>query len=296
MANEALLIHKQTKVQIDGILAKPPQALLITGEPGTGKDSLAELIASKLLDIPVEKLNLYPYYFLLTKAQSKSEISIEAVRGLIKSLSLKAASLSDRAINRVVHISGAQWLSTEAQNALLKIIEEPPPGTVFVLTAISVTAILPTIASRSQLLAALPIKYDDALAYFSNTHKDMSISSAWSLSQGGAGLISAILNEETGHPLKQSVELAKTFLKKTPYDRLVMLDGMSSDKHALVTFFDGLSRVLKELHRSTLNLPKNHQAQKILSARRLVNSAQQSLDKNTSVRLIILNFVLHLPI
>lgn len=50
---------------------------------------------------------------------------------------------------RVVIIDGAEALSGEAQSALLKILEEPPPGTVFILVSASAKSVYPTIRSRS---------------------------------------------------------------------------------------------------------------------------------------------------
>lgn len=53
---------------------------------------------------------------------------------------------------RVVIIDDAEALTEEAQNALLKTLEEPPPDTVFILIVSSPGRILPTIVSRSRLL------------------------------------------------------------------------------------------------------------------------------------------------
>ncbi len=294
MTNQ-LLLHKNTSQQINDILSKPPQAILIVGPPGSGKASLASYLAARLMNIEPAKLSSRPYYMLIEKPHDKSEIPIDSVRKIIRSLSLKSPG-DNQKINRIVNIKDAELLSEEAQNALLKIIEEPPPQTVFILSAPSADAVLPTIVSRAQRLTISPLNLTESSDFFKPTYTSRSISSAWSLSQGAAGLMSAILKDEIEHPLKQAVERSKQFLKLDAYERLIFLDSLSSDEGGLEAFLDGLSRVLKELHRSSIESGRTNQAGKLLKSRRLVNEARSSLSKNASTRLVGLNLVLHLPI
>lgn len=72
------------------------------------------------------------------------EYSIKAVRELQRKLNLKGA--------KTAIILDADKLSHESQNALLKILEEPPKNTIIILTAFSRFALLPTIASRCQIV------------------------------------------------------------------------------------------------------------------------------------------------
>ncbi|UQN07542.1 DNA polymerase III [Deinococcus sp. QL22] len=65
---------------------------------------------------------------------------------------------------RVVIVSGAEYLGTTAGNALLKLVEEPPHGAMFVFLAEDARAVLPTIASRSARLSVSPAP-DQAVAF-----------------------------------------------------------------------------------------------------------------------------------
>jgi DNA polymerase III delta prime subunit len=76
----------------------------------------------------------------------RGSIGIEGVRKLRERLSLKPHSSS----HHLVLFSEAQALTVEAQNALLKILEEPPAPTVFFLATFDERLLLPTIASRCQ--------------------------------------------------------------------------------------------------------------------------------------------------
>lgn len=75
-------------------------------------------------------------------------ISAEESRQVIQRLSLKAYE----ATYKVLFIWLPEWMNTTSANALLKILEEPPPYTVFLLVSQSVDRLLTTILSRTQLI------------------------------------------------------------------------------------------------------------------------------------------------
>lgn len=83
----------------------------------------------------------HPDIFLLT---SETSIGIEEIRNLQKCLSLKAYSLP----KKIAVIFEAQKLTIEAQNALLKTLEEPPANSTIILTAFDTSWLLPTVVSR----------------------------------------------------------------------------------------------------------------------------------------------------
>jgi hypothetical protein len=103
-----------------------------------------------------------------TKAPSK-EIKIEQIRALADFMNIS----THRQGLRVVVLYPAEALNTPASNALLKTLEEPPPGTVFLLSSNSLDRLLPTILSRCRKFA-LPMP-DEAQAL------------AWLKEQGLAG-------------------------------------------------------------------------------------------------------------
>ncbi len=76
----------------------------------------------------------------------KANIGIDQVRDLLTKLSFKAAG------QRLVIISPAELLTLEAQNALLKTLEEPPPATFLILTTSQPNRLIPTVRSRCHLI------------------------------------------------------------------------------------------------------------------------------------------------
>jgi DNA polymerase III delta prime subunit len=79
------------------------------------------------------------------RAEAKPSINIEQVRGLISTLSMSLYRAGGR---RFVVIEGAHLLTPEAQNALLKVLEEPPPDTIFILATSQPGSLLETVRSR----------------------------------------------------------------------------------------------------------------------------------------------------
>ena len=84
---------------------------------------------------------------------SKTEIGIDDIRGLQRLANLPPYEGKCK----VFIIDDAEYLSTEAANSLLKILEEPPPRVVWLLLAAEEERLLPTIVSRCQRLELKPV-------------------------------------------------------------------------------------------------------------------------------------------
>ncbi|HSA83700.1 MAG TPA: hypothetical protein VLF20_02325 [Patescibacteria group bacterium] len=80
--------------------------------------------------------------------QNTQSIGIEDIKHMQKKIFLKPIKSAFKAII----IEDAQLLTTEAQNALLKILEEPPEHTIIILSSETKETLLPTILSRCQLI------------------------------------------------------------------------------------------------------------------------------------------------
>ena len=115
------------------------------------------------------------------KAPSK-EIKIEQIRALADFMNIS----THRRGLRVVVLYPAEALNTPASNALLKTLEEPPPGTVFLLASHGLDRLLPTILSRCRKFALPLPSHQDALAWLSA--QGLADADGWLREQGGAPL------------------------------------------------------------------------------------------------------------
>jgi DNA polymerase-3 subunit delta' len=125
-----------------------------------------------------------------TKTPSK-EIKIEQIRSLADFMNIS----THRQGLRVVVLYPAEALNMPASNALLKTLEEPPPGTVFLLASNSLDRLLPTILSRCRKFALPMPGHDEALAWLQA--QGVQDADSWLREQGGAPLL-ALAQAEGG--------------------------------------------------------------------------------------------------
>ena len=88
----------------------------------------------------------HPDLLWVERGQGDTRVRIAQIRAVQQALHLRPVEGG----RRVVVIADAEWLNLEAQNALLRTLEEPPPGTHFVLVTASPSGLAPTVRSRCQ--------------------------------------------------------------------------------------------------------------------------------------------------
>lgn len=185
---------------------KLAHAYLFSGPEHLGKSFVAEKFAASILCHDYQQQNqsqvkslpcnecifcqqfakgIHPDVYNLKKEEAKKNISVEQVREMQKFLSLTSFLNS----YKIAVIENAQNLSESAQNALLKVLEEPTPKTILILLANDANSLLPTISSRCQLIKFRPLGEEDIFHYLINsgsTREQAKILTA--LSSGQIGL------------------------------------------------------------------------------------------------------------
>lgn len=151
-----------------------PHALLLEGPPAEALALAKHLAQAAVCTDPEKRPCGHCAACVKALAGSHPDITIAGGSGGSRSFHKEdvAALRSDAFIRpneaacRVFILSGAQDLSVQAQNALLKILEEPPDGVQFLLTCDNAAALLPTVRSRVQLfsLGNQPTDADNGLA------------------------------------------------------------------------------------------------------------------------------------
>jgi DNA polymerase III subunit delta' len=164
---------------------RPHHGWLFAGEQGLGKASLALLAARRLLaeaaDPSLEQAGLslsenhptaalldawsHPDFILIERLPKDSKIADKPrsewegeerrrsiITDQIRDLGRRFATHPTFSTRRMVVIDGAETLELNAANALLKMLEEPPLGTIFILISHAPGRLLPTIRSRCRML------------------------------------------------------------------------------------------------------------------------------------------------
>ena len=160
-------------------------AYIFSGPEHVGKFTLAKMfalhaISGSELDLDIDNFDKEALFDLLVvkpeiveknKVFKQRDISIESIREAKKSLSLFPYSGK----RKVLIVDDAHRMNISAQNALLKIFEEPNPTTMIILVTSEVDRILPTIQSRSQMLNLGLVSDEDMSNAFGQGNVDISI-------------------------------------------------------------------------------------------------------------------------
>ncbi|MDJ1007703.1 MAG: DNA polymerase III subunit delta' [Paracoccaceae bacterium] len=163
--------HARAVAEVDAAMAGAmPHAWLLSGPKGVGKATFAWTFARRLLGADadpqvaarVEALS-EPRLALVRRAwddrakRLRTQITVDEIRKLRDFLGLSAPDGG----RRVILIDAADEMNPAASNAVLKLLEEPPPKTVFLVICHNPAGLLPTIRSRCRPLRFDPLPPED---------------------------------------------------------------------------------------------------------------------------------------
>ncbi len=217
--NPALIGHEGAIEQIITAFqsGRMPHAWLITGIEGIGKATLAYHIAHYALSQgqnkpanlnllhPVSRLiaaEAHPDLFVVQRpvdektGQPKETIAVEDARKIAPFLRMTATHGGWR----VAIIDEAHALNRHGQNAILKVIEEPPPKCLILVTATTPGGMLPTIRSRCRFLQLQPLNENAMRAVLARCGLDLppdDLDRLIKLSDGSPGFALRMAQTET---------------------------------------------------------------------------------------------------
>ncbi|MDD2954851.1 MAG: hypothetical protein PHD67_00895 [Oscillospiraceae bacterium] len=156
-AKEALVLYKQ-----DG---RFPHAILLEGEPGCGRKTFARYLAcavecgeesgpcGRCLTCRKILSGIHPDVVLIDGAGCSRSFHIDEIRRLKSGVYIRP----NEAERKIYILAEAQNMTVQAQNALLKVLEEPPAGVMFLLTCDNRARLLDTILSRVTVIPLEPL-------------------------------------------------------------------------------------------------------------------------------------------
>ncbi len=204
-------------------------AYLLCGRAGVGKFAFAHGIASLILceqraggaacgecrGCTLTASGNHPDLRVLQREEERSAIVIDQVRELIEFYSLKPHYRT----HKVAIVDPAEAMNASAANALLKLLEEPPPGALLLLVSHRPGQLVATIRSRCQKLTLEAPPWPDRLAW---------LEQALSVAGNESDIAGQTL---AGAPLELLDQLGAE--QGPPFDRLIeSLGAISTDPHS----------------------------------------------------------------
>lgn len=164
----AIVGHKRERKELLGLLSRDGLSLSFSGKEGTGKKLVALSFLRKLLGASeAEDIRKNPDLFLIEKEDEM--IKADDIRALINFSGIKSYLGGKKA----VLIDNAENMNKNAQNALLKILEEPPKGEFIILITKDFEELLPTIRSRVTNIRFQDLKDEEMREIFSNITEEI---------------------------------------------------------------------------------------------------------------------------
>lgn len=235
----------------------------------------------------------------------QASISVEESRNLIKNLSLK----SFESKYKVVVIWLPEYMHPSASNSILKILEEPPEKTLFLLVTNNSDNIIITILSRCQAVRVHPFHEDQIARYLKEQH-DASEEAADSVSRIADGNIQKAI-QLMGEYSESGDEHFKDWMRlcyKYDFTELVRLSDefQKFSKENQKSIFQYGLKLLREvlvwgleeqkLQRVTPNdtqfvsgFAKSMSEQQIAKISKEINTAYQNIERNASPRIVFLD-------
>ncbi|MBK7650356.1 MAG: hypothetical protein IPJ20_05815 [Flammeovirgaceae bacterium] len=182
-------------------------------------------MAGFLTEQPFGDLNDWTTYY--GGEDKQALISREESREIIKTLSLKPFESP----YKVMIIWRPELMHPSAANGILKILEEPPANTFFILVSNAAEQLLPTILSRTQLIQVPLLADEDLQAYVKANHKVEAsrLQEITQLAEGDLNLAIKLIDREEDHFQDRFADWMRSCYKKD-YPKLV---SFSEDFHDL---------------------------------------------------------------
>lgn len=232
-----------------------PHALIIQGEKGSGKRTFARLLANAFVCRAEEKPCGECPACKRAKAGSHPDIRIEEGSGATQSLTVETAKniildayrMPEEADVSVYLLFVENRMPEITQNKLLKLIEEPPANTVFIITITSAESLLPTIRSRSQMVTLRPPEVAEAADYAVKS-MGLSMDEAMALAEQNGGNIGMMLEDTDSEerPLDIALDIALAVASKNGESVLEVTAPLIKNKKLFSEVLDKLTVVMRD--------------------------------------------------
>lgn len=237
-----------------------PHAILIEGPAGTGKTSFGMEIARYVMCenenppcgacpncVKIEK-NIHPDVIIAQGEGGVRSFHVDKVREIRQ----EAYVLPNEGRAKIFILRNAHEMTVQAQNALLKVIEEPPNNVYFVLTCENKNQMLTTIRSRCASLATSPVDTESVVMVLEQRLPGRTAEeyeAAASVAGGNIGAALGLMEHEgTDDSYQKAKAVWEAIKAHKELDMLLILSGYQRDKEGFILLLETLRMIIaKEL-------------------------------------------------
>ena len=235
-----------------------PHALIIEGEEGIGKKTLAKDIACALVcrgnDKPCGECSqckkaigaIHPDISEYIPAGTANSFHVDTVRNIINDAYVQP----NEADYKIYILGNAHCMIQNAQNALLKILEEPPKYVVFILTTNSKSALLSTVLSRSVCVSLEGVDIERAANYITSHCENVDYNTAKKTVEtfnGNIGkAIDSLQDSKTSELVDVCNKICKALTTSNEYEMMTLCSVFQKDRQGVVFACDLLKSIFRD--------------------------------------------------
>lgn len=253
--------NEKIKEQISYMISSKrlPHAIIIEGEEGIGKKTFAREIASALVcrsdgekpcyacsQCSKAQKNIHPDIYEYCAPGGAKSFHIDTVRDIINDVYMAP----NEADYKIYILGNAHCMNENAQNAILKVLEEPPAYAVFILTVNARTMLLETVLSRAVVLSAEGVS-DRVGADFITAHSDdADYNTAREAMAAFKGNIGKAMASITGGKMQRMFQLVdevgRAVMADSEYELIKALGSFNKDRAELSSVLSVLKTVFRD--------------------------------------------------
>ena len=231
--------------------------------------------------------NNHPDITVVAPEDNKKNIAVDQVRSLRQEAFIKP----HKSQKRVFIIDKADTMNPASQNALLKVLEEPPEAVMFLLIAENKAAFLDTVVSRCVAinLTVPDITAATELLMKNGKYNKDDIIEALNVSRNNIGRAKRILSGKEGTKAETAAEeFLKYLFDNDQYNMLLVANAFSKKRVDTDHFVKALKTAVAKRIK---NDPKSHFAKPLLAFYNEISNYEQQLFTNINLNLFFSNMV-----
>lgn len=297
--NWSIIGHEKQLIELEkdiesGNLA---HAYLLSGPNSVGKNTVAKKLAG-ILQCENDFCHKCPTCMQIERGShldtveledDKESIKIEDVRKIID-----RSSMTGQSRYKIFMIQTIERMTVEAANSFLKVLEEPPPKTVFILTTNNIRTLLPTVVSRVRIIKFSSV----SVAYLERKLRDLypdcdveTLKQVGLFSLGKTGKALSLMEnpEKLADTLKVYRDVQNFLAFRSIVDRFSYVEDLREDGSKIEAFLNMLTHVLR-----SKVLTGDKDTEKYLVTLSKIEEAGILLKKNVNTRLVLENLMISL--